>query len=389
MRWAMPSLFLTSANKGKRIALWTLICIALSQPALSIYLDKRRLETRDPLYGHRLNHLRQRLAESPNSPLFLIMGSSRVKYSVRPDAMNLHLSGNTAQPILYNFGLNGMGAIRELMHFRRLWADGIHPKWLLLEIWPPLWAEAGFFRESRMVLGEDDLHWRDLLLLGRYFRSDRDVLHLALQKCLTPLRTYRDLLLSVCVPSLLPGEKLRELEQRVVDSLPADRGGWFPLPWELTTPEEKQKAWLDGDDKIKPLLQPLCIDPRSDAALRELLAECRQRDIKVALILLPEPSWTRGWYTDQTHTVVRDYLTRLRQDYPVPIVDARTWASDDEFSDSTHMGKKGVPVFSERLGREVVQPLIEDKPLASRILFAGRDAERSDVRSHAERGNEE
>lgn len=383
----MPSLFLTSASKGKRIALWTLICIAVSQPALSIYLDKRRLESRDPLYGHRLNHLRERLAESPDSPLFLIMGSSRIKYSVRPGAMKLHSIGNSPQPIVYNFGLNGMGTIRELMHFRRLLADGIQPKWLLLEIWPPLWAEAGFFRESRMVLGEDDLHWRDLLLLCRYFRGEREVLHLAFQKCLTPLRTYRDTLLSLYAPSLLPGDKLREFEQRVVDSLPSDRGGWFPLPWELT-PEERHKAWLDGDDKIKPLLQPLSIDPRSDSALRELLAECRQREIKVALILLPEPSWTRGWYTDQTHAVVRDYLSRLRQDYPVPIVDARVWATDDEFSDSTHMGKKGVPVFSERLGREVVQPIIDDMPLSGRILFAGRDTERQNVRSHAERGAE-
>ena len=371
----MPSLFLTSGRKGKRIALWTLFCIAISQPALSIYLDKRRLESRDPLYGHRLHHLRDQLNESPNSPLFLIMGSSRVKYSVRPEAMKLPSIANAPQPIVYNFGLNGMGAIRELMHFRRLWADGIRPKWLLLEIWPPLWAESGFFRESRMVLGEDDLHWRDLLLLCRYFRSDREVLHLAFQKCLTPLRTYRDMLLSLYVQSLLPNEKLREFEQRIVDSLPEDRGGWFPLPWELTTPAEKHQALLDGDDKIKPLLQPLCIDPRSDSALRELLAECRQRDIKVALILLPEPSWTRGFYTQQTHAIVRDYLTRLRQDHPVPIVDARAWAADEDFSDSTHMGKKGVPTFSERLGREVVQPLIDDKPLSARILFVEHNTE--------------
>lgn len=366
----MPGLFLTPASKGKRIALWSLLCIALSQPVLSIYLDAGRLESRDPLYGYRLHHLRERLAEEPDSPLFLIMGSSRVKYSVQPDAMKFHCIGESPQPIVYNFGLNGMGTIRELMHFRRLWADGVRPSWLLLEVWPPLWAESGFFRESRMVLGEDDLHWRDLWLLCRYFRNERDVLRLAFQKGLTPLRAYRDILLSLYARALLPEEKIREFEQRVVDSLPADRGGWFPLPWELTAPGEKINARLDGDEKIKPLLQPLTIDPRSDAALRELLAECKQRNIKVALILLPEPSWTRGWYTAQTHAVVRDYLTRLRQDYPVPIVDSRTWATDDEFSDSTHMGKKGVPIFSERLGREVLQPLIDDKPLSESILFA-------------------
>src|SRR5690242_17566655 len=99
----MPSLFLPSAGKGKRIVFWTLICVALSQPALSIYLDKRRLETRDPLYGHRLHHLREQLAASPDSPLFLVLGSSRVKYSVWPAAMNLHGIANTPRPIVYNF----------------------------------------------------------------------------------------------------------------------------------------------------------------------------------------------------------------------------------------------------------------------------------------------
>jgi len=369
----MPNLFLTSASKGKRVALWTLIGIVASQLALSIYLDQRRLETRDPLYGNRLNHLRQRLAESPHSPLFLILGSSRVKYSIRPDAMKLQGLANSPQPIVYNFGINGLGTIRALMHFRRLLADGIQPQWLLVEIWPPLWAEAGFFREARMVQSEDDLHWRDLLLLCRYFRNDRALLHLALQKCLTPLRSYRDVLLALSVESLLSPEKLREIKQKVQDTLPTDRGGWFPLPWELTTPEEKHKAWLDGDEKIKPLLQPVRIDPRSDAALRELLSECRQHHIKAALILLPEPSWTRGWYTTESHAVVRTYLTRLYHDYPVPIVDARTWVADDDFSDSSHMATKGVSAFSERLGREVVQPLIEGRPLQPHVLFADEE----------------
>jgi hypothetical protein len=348
-----------------------LICIALSQPVLSLFLDWRRLATRDPLYGHRLNHLRERLAESPDRDLFLIMGSSRVKYSVWPAAMNVHFAANLPHALVYNFGMNGMGTIRELMHFRRLLADGIRPKWLLLETWPPLWAESGFFRESRMVQGEDDLHWRDLWLLGRYFRHDSDVLKLALRKSTLPLRAYRDLLLAAAVPSLLSEEKLRELNQRVTDSLPSDRGGWFSLPWETKdTPEGKRAAIGDGEEKMKPLLQPVRIDPRSDAALRELLDECRQRNIKVALILMPEPSWTRAWYTAESHAVVHDYLTRLHHDYPVPIIDARKWVTDDDFSDSSHMRNKGVPAFSERLGREVVQPLIDDEKLPSGVLFS-------------------
>jgi hypothetical protein len=365
----MPRFFLTSAGKGKRIVLWTVASFVLSQLVISIYLDKRRLETRDPLYGCRLNNLRARLAEAPNAPLFLILGSSRVKYSIRPNAMKIHIYG-TSQPIVYNFGLNGMGAIRELMYFQRLMADGIRPKWLLLEVWPPLWAECGYFSESRMVQGEDDLHWFDTPLLWRYFRRDRDVLRLALRRNLLPISQHRTSLLASSIRGLLSIEERDELCRTAINCLPADSGGWFPLPWETTTPEAKHRALLDGEEKVKPLLQPVRIAPNSDSALRELLSQCRRDGIKTALILLPEPSRTRDWYTPQARTVVCDYLTGLQRDFSVPIVDTRMWAPDDEFSDSCHMNQKGVPTFSERLGREVVQPLLDETPLSDDLLFS-------------------
>lgn len=371
----MPSIFLTSAGKGKRAVLWTLAGVALSQFVLSIYLDYRQLETRDPLYGHRLHSLQRRLAESPNAPLFLILGSSRVKYSVCPCAMTVRATPGAPAPIVYNFAMNGMGTIRELMYLRRLLADGIRPNWLLVEVWPPLWAEAGFFRESRMVQGEDDLHWRDLPLLYRYFRNDRDLLHLAARKSLLPLRTYRDLLLASSAQALLAPANLREIEKRIEDSLPADKDGWFPLPWETITPEAKQRGLLDGIEKIKPLLEDLHPDPRSDRALRELLEECRRHDIKTALILMPEPSCTRGWYSPQTRVLVREYLSRIQQQEQVPIIDARAWQADDDFADTSHMARVGVSAFSARLGREVVQPLIEDRPFNPDILFDGRHSD--------------
>ncbi|HTU20102.1 MAG TPA: hypothetical protein VMG10_18705 [Gemmataceae bacterium] len=366
----MPSLFLPSATKGRRIVLWTLVCLAISQLVLSIYLDKRRLEMRDPLYSYRLNRLRERLAELPNPPLFLILGSSRVKYSIWPSAMKLHATEKTPQPIVYNFGMNGMGTIRELMYFRRLLADGVRPNWILLEVWPPLWAEDGFFRESRMIQGEDDLHWRDLPLICRYFRRDLDVLRLALRRSLLPISDYRTRLLDAVLPPLLPRDQTEVIRRKIQQSSPDDGGGWFPLPWEFKTPEAKRYAHKDGEEKIKPLLQPVRIDPRSDAALRELLTECQLRGTKVTLILMPEHSACRGWYTPEARTIVRDYLSRLHRDYPVPIVDTRTWVADDDFSDTCHMGQSGVPAFCERLGRDVVQPLLEDRPLESNVLFA-------------------
>ena len=369
----MPKLFLTSAGKGKRIVLWTLAAFAISQLALSIYLDKRRPEVRDPLYGFRLHSLRARLAESPGAPLFLALGSSRVKYSVWPDAMKVQGQEDAAPPVVYNFGINGMGTIRELMYLRRLLADGIRPEWLLVEVWPPLWAEDGFFRESRMICGEDDLRWRDIPLVCRYFRKERDVVRYGLRKWLMPISDYRGRLLEAAEQVIRPDKQSEDTRRHLTDWQPSDRGGWFPLPWGAPTPEARHRAIEHGAEEMKPLVDPLHIDPRSDSALRELLAECQKRGIKVALILMPEHSRTRGWYPPQALVLVHQYLAELTREHPVPIVDTRRWVLDEDFADYCHMDNSGVSAFSQRLGQEVVQPMVEGKPIRAAVLLADEE----------------
>jgi hypothetical protein len=372
----MPSIFLPPARKGKRIMLWTFGCFLLGQFVLTVYLAGQMRELRDPLYGYRLRSLRQRLAKSPNAPLFLILGSSRIKHSICPADLAIESAGSEPQPIIYNFGINGMGFIRSLMYFRRLLADGIRPDILLLETWPPLWGQRGFCQESRLVTGFDDVAFRDLPLVCRYFFQEGDVMRFALRRAFLPLSCYRARFLKAAVRSLLPREQAEEMDRQVSDAWPADNDGWFLMPWEPASAEAKAHALQQGVIDIKPLLNSLRLDPRSDTALRELLAECRQRGIRVALILMPEHSLTRGWYSPQARALVQDYLSRLVREEQVAIVDSRDWVSDDEFADSCHMSQKGVPAFCRRLGREVVQPLLEGKPLPGRVLFGGRDAER-------------
>ncbi len=153
----MPRFFLVHAAKGRRIVFWTALCFAASQLALWTYLDRRHPEVRDGLYHIRLRSLQARQAESPSALLVLFLGSSRIKHGLGPAAMNVRSGEAAPSPAIYNFGINGMGSIRELMYLRRLLADGVRPAWLIVETYPPLWAEDGFFRESRMVSSEDDL----------------------------------------------------------------------------------------------------------------------------------------------------------------------------------------------------------------------------------------
>jgi hypothetical protein len=359
----MPRLFLLPSGKGKRVFLWGLAFFAVAQLALWTWLECSRPEVHDPLYTLRLESLRARLAESPGAPLVLLLGSSRTKYGVWPAAMNLRPSASGQTPVVYNFGLNGMGSIRALMYFRRLLADGIRPAWVLVETWPPQWPEEGYFAESRLVLGEDELHWGDMPTVSRYFSNNREVLHRGLRKCLLPLQAYRSRLLEATAPEMLPRKQIEDMTKQRSDWVPQDNTGWFALTWGPTTPEEIQEALKRGREQMGPLLNPLQIDPSCDAAFRALLGECRTRGIKTAVFLLPEHSGARAQYSPQARALVRSYLASLRHDFDAPILDTRDWLPDSNFTDFCHIWHHAAGPFSERFGRDALQPLLDGKPL--------------------------
>ncbi len=109
-------------------------------------------------------------------------------------------------------------------------------------------------------------------------------------------------------------------------------------------------------------LKEMPIDPDLDGATRELLALCRARGIKVTLLLTPENSEFRSWYGPRGEQHLQEYLARLRREFGVETIDARQWVADVHFCDPHHLKTSGATVFTERLGREVLQPLIAGRP---------------------------
>jgi hypothetical protein len=356
----MPRLFLPRPGKGKRVVYWGVALLAAAQLALWCFLEWRRPEVRDPLYTYRLQSLKARLAEAPGSPLVLLLGSSRTKYGLSPGAMKLVPPPGAPRPVVYNFGVNGMGSIRELMYLRRLLAEGIRPDWLLLETWPAQWPEDGFCGEPPLLFAEDELHCGDAALVCRYFWRKPTLLARALTKNLVPTKTYRSRLLAG-VPSLLPLRQLQELEQIGVDCQPVDPAGWFPLGYGARTPGEIELSLRRGRDQMQPLVDPLRIDPRSDSALREVLTICRERGIKLTLFMMPEHSAARGWYSPQARALTQSYLADLCREFKVAVVDTRDWLPDPAFTDFCHMWCWAATDFSERFGREVIQPILEGR----------------------------
>jgi len=364
----MPKLFLPPVSTGRRAALWGLFFFACAQVVLSLYLNERRPELRDPAFGLRLRTLQKRLRENPTAPLVILLGSSRVLNGLAPAHMTVTLDQERVAPLIFNFAFTGAGSVRELMTFRRLRAAGIRPDWLFLETWPVLWPEEGAFAERRLIV-EEELHWTDLTVLSRYLPGKCDFFANALKGNLVPLLCYRSRMLHASARFLLSRELEQRLAQEEEDWACPDGTGWLPyrkIPADLAAQRrEVEKGLLVA----APLLNPLRISPDSDRALRELLDQCRADGIKTALFLMPEHSACRSWYTPQTRAVVGSYLRQLSQDYQVPVFDTRDWVSDAYFADFCHLTPQGVGPFSERFGRDVLRPWVQGKPLAPEVLF--------------------
>lgn len=363
----MPKLFLLPAATGRRAVLWGLLFFTCAQAALSVYLNWRRPDIRDPAFGLRLLTLKRQLAENSGAPLVLVFGSSRTLNGLSPAHMPVFRDQMGRKPLVFNFALAGSGSVRELMTFRRLREAGIKPDWLLIESWPVLWPEDGIFAERRIVV-EDELCWTDLSVLRRYLPGKLELFARALKSNLAPLLTYRSRLLHTGARYLLPRDQNQTLSHEDDDWTSTDGTGWLPYRKVPANPEALRREVAKGLLVAAPLLNPLRIAPDSDRALHELLDECRKDGIKTALFLMPEHSECRRWYSPQTRAVVSGYLTQLSADYMIPVLDARDWAADEDFADFCHMAPWGAKPFSERFGRDALGPLLRGESAASASL---------------------
>jgi hypothetical protein len=79
---------------------------------------------------------------------------------------------------------------------------------------------------------------------------------------------------------------------------------------------------------------------------------------------MPESSDFRSWYAPAAEAQVNAYLKGLSRQYRVPVFDTRAWLPDAAFHDGHHLNTAGARTFSERFGREVLRPLLDQNPFA-------------------------
>ncbi len=349
-----------ATGRAKIALVWGVLTFLVGQAVLSYIVSQIHPEIRDPEFGYHLLHLRQLTAAAPAHPLCLVLGSSRTLCGICPPALPPWPAEAGPEPSVFNFSQFCAGPVRELQTLRRLLADGQRPRWVLLEIWPPYWPQQGYWFDEQHIM-EHDLRPVDLSLVWRYFTHRWDALTKLAADTLVPVTALRANILARGFGSLLsPDQHWRAL--CLAAWRDAEPSGW--RPWQERGPVEQFRARTDEyrtqmasiTFQTKPRLDNFFISATTDRALREILEECRCRHIQAALILMPEPSQVRSWYTPTVHEQINFYLDRLKREYQVPVFDTRTWLGDDDFYDLAHMAPSAAAPFTMRLGREKLLP---------------------------------
>jgi hypothetical protein len=347
-------------HRGRAALLWGVVFFVGGQLALTVVTERWRPELSDVEYGTRLAHLRQRLAEAPDRPLLLVLGSSRTGTGFRPDALPVYRSADGQSPIICNFALTGAGPLTELLCLRRLLSQNIRPRWVLVEVLGPVLHADGFLAEDRRIQPHR-LFWFDLPLMARYADDGGEFLQRWLPPKMLPCFAERFTLLARFAP---PWQTQQSPARAELDYFQRhlDPSGWLPHP--PVSPEWSRRSLDAALSGYSPYFNQYRVSPLPDQALRELLDLCRREKIAVVLFNTPEASAFRSCYvTADTGWQLQAYLTGLSREYRIPWVNAQEWLTDDCFADGHHFLPTGATAFTERLGREVIQSLLEGKSL--------------------------
>ncbi len=303
----------------------------------------------DPEYDIKLAKLRERLAEEPHRPLILILGSSRSAVGIRPEELQPTLTGDHS-PLVFNFGMIAMGPRQQLVLLRRLLALGIHPEGVLIELFPPKLSqlEDADIKRRHMQAEELAIHQSGPAQAAQlHLMSFSEWLDLHYSSRIRLLRRYAPTWVESETPHQDPWKHL-------------NAWGWWPYANGAKVANADQYRNAVNQMRLghgKRLTQWKISDV-NDRALQEILKTCQRERMSAALYLMPEGSPYRQLYPPAVRVNVANYLTHVCRDYNVALLDATLWSADEDFWDGHHLLCDGATRFSQRFGRELLDPFV-------------------------------
>jgi hypothetical protein len=299
----------------------------------------------EALYRTKFNQVR-RLAARGDRPLILMLGSSRTDFALQAVRLD-GVSGPDGRPLLaYNFGIPTAGPLHECQYVRDMLDAGIRPRLLLVEVLPLL-----FNRPHGHLISEEDwpvpdwMTWHQFVRMHSYFaRPGRKASEWVAAR-LAPWYTHRFSLHAWLTLVSAPLQKKGDL-------VPFSHDGWGSRCPTALTGEERTICQLAARDYV-PSLSHFRLGQGPVRAMGDLLGFCRQEDISVALVLMPETSAFRSWYPPECLETIHTLLERWRVAYGVEVLDATRWLDDEDFLDGHHLDTSGARKFTDRMRDEV------------------------------------
>lgn len=319
---------------------------------------------RDDCFKPKLECLQDQLTAEPGRPIVLLQGTSRVLFGIRPDRLAQRQPRSGCAPIVFNFSQLASGPLYHLLTVKRLLSRGIRPELVFLEVWPAHQLREQAYQRDLERVCRRPLEWADLEVLRRYSVQPSGYGVQWLTEWLAPAFAFRLYLGQAWLPRWF--ETIPQLSRVEVDAL-----GWYAAD---PVPDLAYKKYLVQEfyrPRIEPEFQSWQCTPFEDAALREILAVYQSQSVRVILLFLPEGKELQSWYRPEVWAAVTGYLNRLSWEFRVPWIDTRDWAPESAFVDDIHLDRQGATQFTERLDREVLQPLLENpmaRPRISRVF---------------------
>jgi hypothetical protein len=313
---------------------WYLVGLVAVQIGVGAVIECALPQLRDPVYGQNAARLAQRLAEYPDRPLLLALGSSRTMMGLDAGRM----TSSNGRWLVFNFAELGGGAMLQQTLLGRLLAEGVRPIAVQIEL-VPLQVAAGPilpFEESSLDTGR--LTAAELRAVSGYYRypvtSGFRWLKARTLPCVDRQRALHDALDFDTAPA---GET-------TVDAF----GFWRCEGSPADADHRRERVRRE----FGPWLATTRLADGPVRAFEGLVALCRRERLPFTVVIMPEAESFRSLYAKSFCDEFDQWLAGLRREHEFPVIDARTWEGDDAFLDPHHLCAEGAVLFSDRLARD-------------------------------------
>jgi hypothetical protein len=302
----------------------------------------------DAQFVKKYDFLRARMKENPGC-LWLIMGGSRLEGDLRLALVQDRLRDPNS-PLIFNFGLSGADLFREQTCLERIISNGVKPQRVGIEIVDAVMKRQSWFVEYPALIVR--ARRRELGEICRYSSNPAFVRKCWRESRLNPTSrygmkfTHQTLLLR-----LVPVPFLSRLEKHFYD-----KWGWVRMPPAPIPPGEYRRGFEIAKTYLQGDMEHFSIAPVNDGALREMLDLCKKNGIDAFLFRTPEAKDYQALFSPGANAVLDSYLTKIENEYGVPMIDARSWELDPMyFTDGNHENATGAARFTSRFVDELLR----------------------------------